>query len=181
MQSLAIFKALGDESRLAIFRLLLEREAHSEVIAERLKLAPSTVSFHLKKMINAGIISARRDQYYTFFEAVPEIANVKLSELVFEAKLKTLAQDKSEDVYRAKVLKSFFKYGRLVKIPTQKMKRQWVLEKVAESLTEKKSYTKLEAEKILSELFDDTDALLRELRAAQLIAILDGRVTTLHN
>ena len=179
MQSLAILKALGDESRLGIFRLLLEREAHSEVIAERLKLAPSTVSFHLKKLTAAGLVSARRDQYYTFYEAIPKIAKLSLKDLVLEAGIKIQEQDRSEVEYKTKVLKSFFKYGRLIKIPTQKMKRQWVMEKVAESLQANKSYSISDAEVILSEIFEDTAAVIKELQVFGFVDLSHGKIKRL--
>jgi DNA-binding transcriptional ArsR family regulator len=63
-----VFKALGDENRLAIFRLLRERCAGGcEVsqdgidrtvgeIAKDFDLALSTVSHHLKELRNAGLI-----------------------------------------------------------------------------------------------------------------------------
>ena len=39
----AIFKALGDESRLAILRILLEDESYVELLASRLGLTSATV------------------------------------------------------------------------------------------------------------------------------------------
>ena len=63
-----VFKALGDENRLAIFQLLRERCAGGcEVsedgidrtvseIAKDFDLALSTVSHHLKELRNAGVI-----------------------------------------------------------------------------------------------------------------------------
>ena len=63
-----VFKALGDENRLAIFQLLRERCADGcEVskdgidrtvseIAKDFDLALSTVSHHLKELRNAGVI-----------------------------------------------------------------------------------------------------------------------------
>jgi ArsR family transcriptional regulator len=63
-----VFKALGDENRLAIFQLLRERCAGGcEVsedgadrtvseIAKEFDLALSTVSHHLKELRNAGVV-----------------------------------------------------------------------------------------------------------------------------
>jgi ArsR family transcriptional regulator len=63
-----VFKALGDENRLAIFQLLRERCAGGcEVsedgadrtvseIAKEFDLALSTVSHHLKELRNAGLV-----------------------------------------------------------------------------------------------------------------------------
>jgi ArsR family transcriptional regulator len=63
-----VFKALGDENRLAIFQLLRERcaggcevseegaERTVTEIAKEFDLALSTVSHHLKELRNAGLI-----------------------------------------------------------------------------------------------------------------------------
>jgi DNA-binding transcriptional ArsR family regulator len=59
-QSLAIMKALADKSRLAIVNSLLERSQYVEEIAKRHGLAPSTVSFHLRKLEQAGLVHSRK-------------------------------------------------------------------------------------------------------------------------
>lgn len=175
MKTLLVFKALSDESRLAIFQLLLDREAYSEVIAERLKLAPSTVSFHLKKMTEAGLVTSFRDQYYTIYRAVPELTEMSLKALILKASLKKDDQDEVEIKYQAKVLKSFFKYGKLVKIPAQKMKRELVLKRVAESFQPTKAYSLSEVENLLSEIYSDPTLLLKELKAHDLLKSIDGK------
>ena len=58
-QSIAILKALADQSRLAIVNSLLERSQYVEEIAKRHGLAASTVSFHLRKLEQAGLPPGR--------------------------------------------------------------------------------------------------------------------------
>lgn len=56
--------ALAHETRLAVFRLLVQAgEAGLPVgaIGERLGLPPATLSFHLAALRHAGLITARRD------------------------------------------------------------------------------------------------------------------------
>ncbi|MBQ6395266.1 MAG: winged helix-turn-helix transcriptional regulator, partial [Atopobiaceae bacterium] len=50
---------LSDASRLRIVQSLTRGEMYTELLAERLGLSPSTVSFHLKKLEDAGIVSSR--------------------------------------------------------------------------------------------------------------------------
>jgi len=60
-QALAALAALAQETRLAVFRLLVEtgpEGLHVGAIAERLALANATLSFHLKELANAGLIVA---------------------------------------------------------------------------------------------------------------------------
>ena len=56
--------ALASESRLAVFRLLVQRGPQgftpSDLI-ERLQIPAPTLSFHLKELAHAGLISSRRE------------------------------------------------------------------------------------------------------------------------
>ena len=64
--------ALAQETRLAVFRLLVEQGPEGltpGVIAERLDLAPATLSFHLKELANAGLIRARQESRFIHYSA----------------------------------------------------------------------------------------------------------------
>lgn len=55
--------ALAHEHRLAVFRLLVERGPEglpAGRIAERIGLAPSTLTFHLQHLTRAGLLTQRR-------------------------------------------------------------------------------------------------------------------------
>lgn len=73
MKQIDVVKALGalaQESRLAVFRLLVKRGPDGfspGEIAERLGIAAPTLSFHLKELQNAGLISARREGRFLFY------------------------------------------------------------------------------------------------------------------
>lgn len=174
MKTLIIFKALADESRLEIFKLLLDRDAYIEVISERLKLSPSTVSFHLKKLCDAGLVTSKKDQYYTIYSAVPKVSELTIKDMLLNSSSNLKEQNKVEQEYKEKVLKSFFKYGRLVKIPVQKKKRQWVMERIANNFLPNKSYSVNVASKMLSEIYEDTGMLLKELQSCDCLEINNG-------
>jgi len=62
-QVVAALGALAHETRLAVFRLLIERGPDglsAGVIADRLGLPPSSLTFHLQQLTHAGLISQRR-------------------------------------------------------------------------------------------------------------------------
>lgn len=62
--------ALAQESRLAVFRLLVKRGPEGfppSVIAQKLAIAAPTLSFHLKELQNAGLIAARREGRFLYY------------------------------------------------------------------------------------------------------------------
>jgi DNA-binding transcriptional ArsR family regulator len=62
--------ALAQETRLAIFRLLVEHARDGltpGAISLKLKLAPATLSFHLKELANAGLIEDRREGRFIWY------------------------------------------------------------------------------------------------------------------
>ncbi len=65
--SLAIFKALSDESRLRIFLALHEYELCVCQIVELLKLAPSTISKHMSILNQAGLVNMRKDGRWHYY------------------------------------------------------------------------------------------------------------------
>ena len=62
--------ALAQESRLAIFRMLVKRgpEGYTPTqLGEKLDVAAATLSFHLKELQNAGLIQVRRDGRFLYY------------------------------------------------------------------------------------------------------------------
>ena len=64
--------ALAQESRLRIFRLLVEageEGMNATAIAETLDLAPATLSFHVAHLARAGLVNARQESRFIFYSA----------------------------------------------------------------------------------------------------------------
>lgn len=78
--AVAALAALAQENRLAIFRLLVEAGPEGMAagqVAERLGLAPNTLTFHFDRLRFAGLVTVRRDGrsmiYAAQFEAMNDL------------------------------------------------------------------------------------------------------------
>ena len=70
--AIASLSALAQESRLAIFRLLVEAGPTGLSVGEigaDLNVAPATLSFHLKELANAGLVTTRQEGRFIFYSA----------------------------------------------------------------------------------------------------------------
>lgn len=64
--------ALAQESRLAVFRLLVqagEEGIAAGVLGDKLGIPPATLSFHLKTLANAGLVAARTEGRFVIYSA----------------------------------------------------------------------------------------------------------------
>ena len=62
-RAIAALGALAQETRLELFRLLVARGPEgmpAGVIADKLGVMPSSLSFHLQQLVHAGLITQRR-------------------------------------------------------------------------------------------------------------------------
>ena len=67
-----LLAALGHESRLAIFRLLVEagqEGINASAIGEHLGMAPATLSFHLAHLSRVGLITGERESRFIHYSA----------------------------------------------------------------------------------------------------------------
>lgn len=77
-QAITVLSALAQESRLAVYRLLVEHAPDGlapSAMAETLGLANATLSFHLKELTHAGLITSRQDGRFIYYSPVLEVMN----------------------------------------------------------------------------------------------------------
>ena len=70
--------ALAQDSRLAIYRLLVKRGPEGYAageVSERLNIAGPSLSFHLKELARAGLVTARKDGRFIYYSAQFERMN----------------------------------------------------------------------------------------------------------
>lgn len=81
------FKAMSDENRLRILDLLREREYNASELLEEMDFGQSTLSHHMKILLNAEVVQARKNGkwiYYSIrkdtYQAMVEWMNTYLTE-----------------------------------------------------------------------------------------------------
>jgi ArsR family transcriptional regulator, arsenate/arsenite/antimonite-responsive transcriptional repressor len=168
-----IFKTLGHPARLLMVSLVHARPRHGDELAAILGLSPATVSHHLAKLAQAGLLEARKEQYYQVYHLRAGALDARLADLVFLPALEVGGRP-GEDAYRDRVLGTFLKRGRLVSIPAQRKKREVVLERLVEEFAPDRPYTEREVNQILVEFHDDVATLRRELVGYRLMQRASG-------
>ncbi len=173
-QVLRLFKCLSDKSRLRILRSLSKEDMYVERLAQRLDLSPATISFHLKKLEEAGAVVSHREQYYIVYSFCPEIFQHTLLEMVQTDSPQESEQEQREADYRKKVIASFMEYGKLKSIPAQKKKERILLEEIAKVFKAGRNYTEKEVNLLIADFYDDFCTLRKDMVAEKLLVRKDG-------
>lgn len=63
-----IFKVLADSQRREILTMLKDERLNAGEIAERLQITPAALSYHLKLLKNADLISEYKEKNYIYYE-----------------------------------------------------------------------------------------------------------------
>jgi ArsR family transcriptional regulator, arsenate/arsenite/antimonite-responsive transcriptional repressor len=157
-----LFKALAHPSRLLILNLVKSKPRHTEELAAILSLTPATISHHLSLLSEAGLLTAQKDQYYQVYRLVEAPLQKTIAEMV-QVPQPGLNANAEVDAYRQKVLRTFFKQGRLTQIPAQQKKRQVILEEIVKIFTPGERYSEWDVNKMLVDFNEDVASLRRML------------------
>ena len=133
------------------------------LLAQRLGLTAATVSFHLKKLAQAGAVSSYKSQYYTMYTLNRDLFDTTILDIVQEESEEADLQAQRDEAYRQHVLDSFFQDGRLKTIPAQRKKKRIVLQALAQQFEPHHIYPEPEVNAILAWYHDDVCTLRRDL------------------
>lgn len=161
--AIKLFKCLADKSRLQILKSLLNEDMYVERLAERLGLTPPTISFHLKKLEDAGAVKSYKDQYYTMYSICRDVFMTNIIDIISEESAEAGEQNEREEAYRRKVIEAFMEYGKLKSIPAQRKKKRIILELIAEKFEPGRHYTEREVNIIIADFNDDFCTLRRDM------------------
>ena len=172
---LTFFKALADANRLKIVGLLAQQPYSVEQLAAMLHLRPSTVSHHLSKLSEAGLVSGRTESYYNVYELESEALHGIAQSLLSNETLPAVAATVDMNAYSRKILDDFLlPDGSLKSIPAQRKKLEAVLQHIAQGFEPSKRYTEKQINDILSRFHEDTATLRRELIGYHILARAGG-------
>jgi biotin operon repressor len=158
------FKALADSNRLKIIGLLARRSYSVEELAALLGLKASTVSHHLSKLAELGLVTARAEGYYSVYQ-LDQAALAAASRSLFSSEqIAAAVEDVDLDAYDRKVLGDFSRPdGSLKELPAQRRKLEIVLRHVGKAFQPGERYTEKQVNQILARYHPDTATLRREL------------------
>jgi predicted transcriptional regulator len=176
---LRFLKALADDTRLRIVGLLSSRPHYVGELAEALDLTEPTVSHHLAKLRDCGLVHLqatgnvriysldhkalkRQSELVSRIEEIARITAPPKPDMAWIAALELSDEDR-------KVFKDYFYGTRLKQIPTKYNKLlvvlRWLIEKFAPGVT----YTERDVNAIIEQVHPDYASLRRELIEAHLL------------
>jgi predicted transcriptional regulator len=172
---LAFFKALADANRLRIIGVLANESSSVEKLAEQLGLSEATVSHHLSRLAEIGLVSAKSESYYSIYSLQNETLEKMAKKILARENLPLLAKDVDLDAYDRKVLKEFtFSNGSIKTFPAQRKKLDVVVSYVAKAFELEKKYTEKEVNELLKAFNEDFATLRRELIDMKFMARQNG-------
>ena len=104
-KALKILSALSQETRLAIFRLLIqegEEGLSAGMISEILQVPPATLSFHLSQLNDAGVLKSRKSGRVVTYAAKHKSIK-KLNDFLLENSYKKRQKNDEEEVLEVEV------------------------------------------------------------------------------
>ncbi|PGS56386.1 metalloregulator ArsR/SmtB family transcription factor [Bacillus sp. AFS041924] len=162
-------KALGDLTRVRIIALLQQGHLSGQEIASKLNLKPPTITHHMTKLREVGLIKERRDKNTIYFSL-----NTKILEMSAKAIFTVGSGGDSNmemsvtESERSSIITNFFTTeGKLKIYPAQRKKKLVVLAHMVKGLEFGRVYQEKEINEYLKEFHEDYATLRRELIMCQ--------------
>jgi len=173
---LLFFKALADETRLKIVGLLA-REAYSgEQLALICDVRPATISHHLAKLAEAGLLRAEMQGHSKMYSLRLDAIHAMAERLLAQDALPQAAADLDLEAYDRKVVKDFTRRdGSLKEIPAQQKKLIAVLRHIVKEFKPGREYAEKEVNAVLARFHADTASLRRSMISYKLMGRAKGK------
>ncbi|EJL24062.1 metalloregulator ArsR/SmtB family transcription factor [Brevibacillus sp. BC25] len=176
-QLVTFYKALGDPTRVRILAILANGPLHGQALAGKLGVTPPTITHHMTKLREAGVVYERRDKntiYFYLHEANVKRQSQAIVNVMEKAKDSTaediFAQDNSHVQRRhqmaaekMQVIRSFITPdGKLKQIPSQRKKKLIVFEYMVRGLEKDRKYKEQEINEYIRQFHEDYATIRRE-------------------
>jgi predicted transcriptional regulator len=161
---LRFFKVLGEPNRLKIVGLLARRPHTVEDLGRQLGVGVSTVSHHLSRLADAGLVTARAESYYNLYSLRTEVLSAMAKTILHEAEQPRREESGHLDAFEQKVIATFTgPDGRITAFPVQEKKFLVLVRYVLKAFEPGIKYTEKRVNQLLKEYNEDTARLRRSL------------------
>jgi predicted transcriptional regulator len=165
----AHLKLLANEPRLKLLGLVAAQERSVGELAEIMELKEPTVSHHLARLSEAGLVRMRREGNVHFYALDADRLQQLSRNLFTPEKVASLAGQTDTGAWERKVLRTYLDGERLTKIPDVRKKRDVILAWLAERFEHGRRYAEREVNEIIGRHHPDFATLRRELVGARLM------------
>ncbi len=176
-QLVTFYKALGDPTRVRILAILTNGPLHGQALAGKLGVTPPTITHHMAKLREAGVVYERRDKntiYFYLHEANLKRQSGAIIQVMEKAKESTgedllvdgadVEERKTQmELEKMQVIRSFITPdGKLKQIPAQRKKKLVVFEYMVRGLEKGRKYPEKEINEYIKQFHDDYATIRRE-------------------
>jgi len=174
LQTLLVFlKTLADQTRLRILGLLAAEKRSVEELAALLDLKPSTVSWHLARLREIGLVEMRAHGNTHVYRMNGKGLG-RINRMLAAPERAMMIGDVEADAWERKVLRDFLEDGHLREIPAYSKKRRIILRWLVTQFERGRTYPEKEVNEIIQRHHPDTATLRRELIGEKLMARENG-------
>jgi hypothetical protein len=159
---LPLLKVLANETRLRLIGLIAQEEQSVGNLARSLELTEPTISHHLAKLSQAGLIAMRASGTTHYYRLDLKTLQSISKTLFAQASKASPKLAEGEDVWEERVLQSFVVEGRVTKIPEGYRKRMVVLRWLANQFKDGRLYKEREINEIIKRFHPDFATIRRE-------------------
>jgi DNA-binding transcriptional ArsR family regulator len=158
------FKVLGDPTRLRVVGLLAQRPHTVENIAAALGVGASSISHHLARLADAGLVAARAEGYYNVYSLRTDVLRDLARRLLKATHDPRPPGEAGTDAFERKVLATFTSAdGRITAFPVQEKKFLVLVRHVLKAFEHGVRYPEKRVNQMLARYNEDTARLRRAL------------------
>ncbi|MDG0061962.1 metalloregulator ArsR/SmtB family transcription factor [Priestia sp. P5] len=158
-------KAVGDPTRIRIISLLKKGPLHGQAIAYKLGLQPPTITHHISKLRDVGLVYQRRQGNIIYFYLDSERLEYNSKAILNIGEESMENQDsKINNQDKLSIVKNFINSdGTLKQIPSQRKKKNVILAYLIRDLHQGKTYKEKDLNEYIKNYHEDYATIRREL------------------